>query len=98
MSKQRRQFDKVFKIEAIRLVHEEGRSAASVARDLGISGNLLYRWKQQFATQPEQAFVGSGNLTPEQAELRSLRVENADLCEERDILKKAISVFSGRKR
>lgn len=46
MSKQRRQFDKVFKIEAIRLVHEEGRSAASVARDLGISGNLLYRWKQ----------------------------------------------------
>ena len=98
MSKKRRQFDRAFKVEAVRLVTEEDQSVAAVARDLGIGENLLHRWKQQFTDQQEQAFVGTGNLTPEQGELRRLRVENADLREERDILKKAISVFSDRKR
>ncbi len=98
MSKKRRQFDRAFKVEAVRLVTEEGRPVAAVARDLGIGENLLHRWKQQFTDQQEQAFVGTGNLTPEQAELHRLQRENADLREERDILKKAISVFSDRKR
>lgn len=98
MSKKRRQFDRAFKVEAVRLVTEEGRSVAAVARDLGIGENLLHRWKQQFSDQQEQAFVGTGNLPPEQAELRRLRRELTDVTEERDILKKAISVFSDRKR
>ena len=98
MSKKRRQFDRAFKVEAVRLVTEEGRPVAAVARDLGIGENLLHRWKQQFTDQPEQAFVGTGNLTPEQAELRRLRRELTDVTEERDILKKAISVFSDRKK
>ncbi len=98
MSKKRRQFDKAFKFEAVRLVTEESRPVAAVARDLGIGENLLHRWKQQFVNQQEQAFVGTGNLTPEQAELRRLRRELVDVTEERDILKKAISVFSDRKK
>lgn len=98
MSKERRQFDRAFKVEAVRLVTEEGRAVAAVARDLGIGENLLHRWKQQFTDQREQAFVGTGNLTPEQAELRRLRRELVDVTEERDILKKAISVFSNRKK
>jgi len=98
MSKKRRQFDRAFKVEAVRLVTEEGRPVAAVARDLGIGENLLHRWKQQFTNQQEQAFVGTGNLSPEQAELRRLRRQLADVTEERDILKKAISVFSDRKQ
>ena len=98
MSKNRRQFDRAFKLEAIRLIVDEGRSAASVARDLGISANLLYRWKDQFASDSKNAFVGAGNLTAEQAELRRLQRQLADVTEERDILKKAISVFSDRKK
>ena len=98
MSKKRRQFDRAFKVEAVRLVTEERRSVAVVARDLGIGENLLHRWKQQFTDQQEQAFVGTGNLSVEQAELRRLQRENTDLREERDILKKAISVFSDRKK
>ncbi len=98
MSKKRRQFDRAFKVEAVRLVTEEGRPVAAVARDLGIGENLLHRWKQQFTDQPEQAFVGTGNLSAEQAELRRLRRELMDVTEERDILKKAISVFSDRKK
>ncbi len=98
MSKKRRQYDRAFKVEAVRLVTEEGHPVAAVARDLGIGENLLHRWKHQFTNQQEQAFVGTGNLTPEQSELRRLQRENADLREERDILKKAISVFSDRKK
>ena len=98
MPKKRRQFDRAFKVEAVRLVTEEGRPVAAVARDLGIGENLLHRWKQQFTDQPEQAFVGTGNLSAEQAELRRLRRELMDVTEERDILKKAISVFSDRKK
>ncbi len=98
MSKERRQFDRAFKLEAVRLVTEEGRPVAAVARDLGIGENLLHRWKRRFTDQREQAFVGTGNLSPEAAELRRLRRQLADMTEERDILKKAISVFSDRKK
>ncbi len=98
MSKKRRQFDRAFKVEAVRLITQEHRPVAAVGRDLGIGENLLHRWKQQFTDQQSQAFVGTGNLTPEQAELRRLRRELTDVTEERDILKKAISVFSDRKK
>jgi transposase len=96
--KKRKRYDRAFKVEAVRLVREEGRSVASVARDLGIGENLLHRWKQQFVQQGDTAFVGTGNLSPEQAELRRLRRQLADVTEERDILKKAIAVFSDRRR
>lgn len=99
MSKrERRQFDRSYKVEAVRLITEGGRGVAAVARDLGVSATLLHRWKREFSDSRSEAFVGTGNLTPEQAELRQLRCENADLREERDILKKAISVFSDRKK
>jgi transposase len=80
------------------LVTQEHRPLAAIARDLGIGENVLRRWKQQFTADHENAFVGTGNLSSEQTELRRLQRENADLREERDILKKAISVFSDRKR
>ena len=94
----RRQFDRAFKLEAVRLVTEEGHPVAAVARELGINENSLHRWKKELAGQGDNAFVGTGNLPPEQGELRRLRRELADVTEERDILKKAISVFSDRKR
>ncbi len=98
MGRERRQYDRAFKLEAVRQVTEEGRPLAAVARDLGINENSLYRWKKQLSDQGDTAFVGTGNLTPEEAELRRLRRELADVTEERDILKKAISVFSDRKK
>jgi len=95
--KKRKRYDRAFKVEAVRLVREEGRSVASVARDLGIGENLLHRWKQQYVQQGDGVFVGTGNVTPEQAELRRLRRQLVDVTEERDILKKAIAVFSDRR-
>lgn len=98
MGKDRRQYDRAFKVEAVRLVREDGRPLAAVARDLGINENMLHRWKRQLGDDEAQAFVGTGKLSPEESELRRMRRALADMTEERDILKKAIAVFSDRKR
>lgn len=93
----RRKYDREFKLEAVRLSHEPGRSVSGVARNLGISANVLHRWRGQLANSGETAFPGKGHMTPEQEELRRLRRELADVTEERNILKKALAVFSQRR-
>lgn len=95
MGKDRRQYDRAFKEEAVRLVTEESRPLAAVARDLGINENMLHRWKRQLADHEAQAFVGTGKLSPEESELRRMRRALADMTEERDILKKAIAPPNG---
>jgi len=92
----RRNFDRAFKVEAVRLITEEKRKVAEVARELDIDANLLHRWKGELSEGNNVAFPGKGHQSPEQEELRRLRRELADVKEERDILKKAISVFSRR--
>ena len=93
MGSERRSFSKEFKLEAVLLVVEGGKSVAQAARDLGIRPGLLGRWKQEYEQEQENAFLGKGNLKPED-ELRQLRKENARLRMERDILKKAAVIFS----
>ena len=94
----RRKYDRQFKIEAIRLVTEDGRKATEVARNLGIHVNLIYLWKKQLAEDPKEAFPGLGNLKSSDAELRKLQRELADVKEERYILKKALAIFSKKRR
>jgi transposase len=97
MKKPRKQYTREFKMEAVRLLKTSGRSAAQLERELGIGQGNLWRWKQQFAADGEDAFPGHGRLTPEQERLRQLERENEILRQERDILKKAIAIFSERK-
>ena len=92
----RRRYDKQFKLDALRMVQETDRSIASIARDLGVHPNVLYKWREQLLADPDHAFPGKGKLKPEDEELRKLRRENEILKEERDILKKALAVFSRR--
>ena len=92
----RRQFDAEFKREAVRLSQEPSRTIASVARDLGISETNLWRWRKKLAESGESAFPGTGHVPADQEELRRLRRELVDTTEERDILKKALAVFSRR--
>jgi len=94
----RRKYDRQFKIEAVRLVTEDGRKATEVARNLGIHVNLIYLWKKQLSKDPIEAFPGLGNLKSSDAELRKLQRELADVKEERDILKKALAIFSKKRR
>lgn len=97
MKKQRRQYTREFKMEAVRLLETSGKSARQLERELGIGSGNLSRWKQEFAVDGEDAFPGHGRLTPEQERLRQLERENEILRQERDILKKAIAIFSERK-
>ena len=90
----RRKFGKEFKIEAVKLVTERGMKVTEVSRDLGISKELLYRWKSDYEQHGSLSFPGEGNLKPEDEDLRNLRRELSNVKEERDILKKAIAIFS----
>ena len=87
-------YDESFKREAVRLVTEEGRSAASVERDLGIGNGAISRWRKALSEDSEHPFPGKGRLRPADEELRSLQRENNILRQERDILKKALAIFS----
>lgn len=97
-SNNKRKYDNEFKREAVRLVTEEGRKASEVAKNLGIHVNLLYLWRKKLQEDPEFAFPGKGYLKPHDEEMRQMKKRLADAEEERDILKKALAVFSrGRK-
>jgi len=91
MAKKRRKFSREFKIEAVRMVAEGGRGTTEVARELGISPNLLTRWKQQVVTNGDQAFPGKGRLADE---VRRLQLELKRVQQERDFLKKATAFFA----
>jgi transposase len=94
MTKTRRIYSREFKLEALRLVETSGKSVRQIERDLGIGKGCLYRWRDEFEAEGQQAFPGQGCLTPEQEELRRLKRENEILRQERDILKKAVAIFS----
>ena len=94
MGKKRRSFTREFKLEAVSLVTDGGLSIAQAARDLGIGESVLGRWKKQFSDDPEEAFPGKWRLRPRDEELARLRRENEILRQERDILKKAVGIFS----
>jgi len=89
----RRQFTDAFKCEAVRLTRESGRPVAQVARELGISDNVLYRWRT------EQRHVESQGRTrqsvrAEQDELTRLTRENETLRKERDFSRRAAAFFA----
>jgi transposase len=96
--KQRRIFDQQFKQDAVDLVVKQGRSVASVACDLGIDQNVLHTWKRQLAPETLGSVPANGTGAAESAEMRKLRRALAIAEEERDILKKALAVFSQRPR
>ena len=88
-----RRYDPEFKLEAVRLVVEEGRKVRDVERSLGITIGVLKSWVAKYEKKKEHAFVKGGPLTPEE-EIKRLRKENERLTRERDILKKAVAIFS----
>lgn len=94
MSKTRRTYTAEFKLEAIRLYEVSGKSMTQIESDLDISPGLLNKWRAQYRDNGTQSFPGTGRQMEVEAELRRLKRENDILRQERDILKKAIRVFS----
>lgn len=94
MMTKRKRYTKEFKLDAVRLVTEQGYRRAEAGRNLGINANRLGRWAQEFLEDDGQAFRGNGKLMPAQQARRRLRVENRQLKLECEILKKATACFA----
>jgi transposase len=90
----KRTYTREFKIEAVRLLERSGKSQSEVAEELGVPQSNITRWKKKYGEDGEDAFPGHGRLTPEKEQIRQLERENKILRQERDILKKAITIFS----
>jgi transposase len=90
----RRAFTRELKQEAVKLVMAGGHPTAPVARDLGITPNLLRRWKQEVAGDPVAAFPGTGRRKPHEEELARLKRDLARVTQERDFLKSVAAYFA----
>ncbi len=95
MNQMRKKFDKEFKKKAVELSYARG-NATEIAEELGIERALLYRWRKEFKHYDKNSFPGHGNpkMTDLERENARLQKELRDARMERDILKKAISIFS----
>lgn len=97
MGDPRRQYDEEFKRNAVELCRTSGKTVSQIARELGINSNILSRWRREQAGYGNRAFPGTGKLmqgTDQEEEVRRLKKELALAQEERDILKKAMAIFS----
>ena len=94
MADKRRIYTREFKIEAVRLLESSSKSGREIEDDLGIGRGQIYRWRKQFEAEDGniRAFPGTGN--PRDEELARLKRELAIVREERDILRKAVAIFS----
>lgn len=94
MSEIRKVYTKEFKEQAVSLLRSSERSCKQIAEDMGLNESVLRRWNKEI-DQPN-SFTGNGN--PRDKEMYELKKEIALLKEERDILKKAMVIFSQRTR
>lgn len=94
MTQKRKHYSNQFKVDAVKLVTEEGYKVSEAARNLGIHHSSLRRWKRELKDNANQAFPGKGNLSSEKEELYRLRKEVKKLRMEREILKKAAAFFA----
>ena len=86
-SKKRRRYDAEFKKNVLQMM-ENGRSVVSISQSLGISEGVLYRWKSKAKKRTNTGEKGA------QEEIKELRKRLREVEQERDILKKALSIFS----
>lgn len=94
MTETRRGYTKQFKMDAVKLVTEQGYNISEAARNLDIHPNLLRRWRTQLNKDYAQSFPGKGHMISEKEELNQLRKENKRLRMEHEILKKAAAFFA----
>ena len=91
----RRKYSKEFKVDAVELMMRSNKSFTEIAASLGIRADLLRRWEKEYSANKTAPFPGSGHLKdPEDERFRKLERELRIVTEEREILKKALAVFS----
>lgn len=97
--KTRRKYEPEFKEMIVSLL-TSGQSVKSVSEEYDLNGNMIRRWKKEFNNQDRPSFTGNGNIrmTAEEKQIAELKKQLADMTIERDILKKAVSIFSASDR
>ena len=90
-------YDKEFIKNAIDL-YKSGKPGMHICKDLGISTSTFWGWLKQDKAEGTESFVGSGNVKPANQEVLKLKKELDDVKAERDILKKALAIFSRPKQ
>lgn len=94
MQKVQKTYTPEFKREAVRLAQTSGKPITQVARELGISDTSIHQWRKELTAHGHEAFPGSGHQTAQEEEVRQLKRELERVRQERDILKKAVAIFS----
>ncbi len=95
MSKRKKNYTTEFKKKAVELSYARG-NVVEVSKELGIPYSVLHRWRRESSEYGKNSFPGRGKpkLTDDQREIANLKKQLRDMKLERDILKKAISIFS----
>jgi transposase len=88
--KRKRKFSKEFKEDVLNMLRTGDKKVSELSKDLGISESIIYRWYKKYVGTPEEV----EKVEDKEKELWELRKRLADVTEERDILKKAVSIFS----
>ncbi|HOF35055.1 MAG TPA: transposase [Spirochaetota bacterium] len=94
----RKQYDKEFKINAVRLYEESGKLLREVEQELGVGTGCISHWRKELQDQGELSFPGNGKLNEKDAEMARLKRELEIVKQERDILKKAVGIFSNHSK
>ena len=94
--RERKTYSEEFKRETVELSYNSDKTCKEIADDLGIDYNNLIRWRKEYKNKGDLAFPGKGKqkLTPEQEKIKQLEAELRETKIERDILKKAVCIFS----
>ena len=93
-----RRYDKEFRINAVKHLKSSDKGLREVAEGLGIPVSTLSGWVKEYEQHGEQSFPGSGKIKPCNEEYYGLKKELDDVKMERDILKKAVAIFSKAKK
>jgi transposase len=94
MPKPQPTFTAEFKHEAVQLARSSGKPKAQIARELGISDSAFSSWCKQSSDHGSDAFPGKGHQSALEEENYQLKRELERVRQERDIVKKAGSIFS----
>lgn len=93
-----RTYDKEFKVNAAKLYLNSDRSYRILSQELGLPQSTLVAWVKSYQADGAESFPGKGHLKPADEEAVKLRKELARVSEERDILKKALGIFSSHRK
>lgn len=99
MADTRKKYTREFKVEAVKMLESGEKTGHQIEAELDIGSGQVYRWRKEFEAESNgniRAFPGNGK--PRDEELATLRKENQELREERDILRKAVAIFSNHKK